>query len=43
MKAEAGAAETQIPEPGNIERTESSRKFTMIRLPGEILQAQMEN
>jgi ATP-dependent RNA helicase RhlE len=43
MKAEDGATETQIPKQDNIERTAASRKFTMTRLPGEILQAQMEN
>jgi ATP-dependent RNA helicase RhlE len=43
MKAEDGAAETQIPKQDSIERTATSRKFTMTRLPGEILQAQMEN
>ncbi len=43
MKAEDGPAETQIPKLDNIDRTESSRKFTMIRLPGEVLQAQMDS
>src|SRR5216684_3579956 len=43
MKAEDGPAETQIPKQDNIDRTESSRKFTMIRLPGEVLQAQMDS
>jgi ATP-dependent RNA helicase RhlE len=43
MKAEDGPAETQIWKPVNIERTATSRKFTMTRLPGEILQAQLDN
>jgi ATP-dependent RNA helicase RhlE len=43
MKAEDGPAEMQIPKQGYTQRAESPRKFTMIRLPGEILQAQMEN
>jgi ATP-dependent RNA helicase RhlE len=43
MKAEDGSADTPIQRQENIGRTESSRKFTMTRLPGEILQAQMEN
>jgi ATP-dependent RNA helicase RhlE len=42
MKAEDGAAETQTPNQDSIERSAASRKFTMTRLPGEILQAQME-
>src|SRR6202521_2720500 len=43
MKAEDGPAEMQIPKQGNIERSGTSRKFTITRLPGEILQAQMDN
>jgi ATP-dependent RNA helicase RhlE len=43
MKSEDGSTDTPIERQENIERTESSRKFTMIRLPGEVLQAQMEN
>jgi ATP-dependent RNA helicase RhlE len=43
MKAEDGPAETQIPKQDSIDRTESSRKFTMIRLPGEVLQARMDS
>jgi len=43
MNAEDGPAETQIPKQDNVARTESSRKFTMARLPGEFLQAQMDN
>jgi ATP-dependent RNA helicase RhlE len=43
MRAEDGPAETQIRKQDNIDRAESSRKFTMIRLPGEVLQAQMDN
>ncbi|MFI5057881.1 MAG: DEAD/DEAH box helicase [Candidatus Acidiferrales bacterium] len=43
MRTEDGPAETQIPKQENIGRSETSRKFTMIRLPGEILQAQMDS
>jgi ATP-dependent RNA helicase RhlE len=41
MRTEDGPAETQ--RQGNIDRPEPIRKSTMIRLPGEVLQAQMDN
>jgi hypothetical protein len=43
MKTEDGAADTPIQRQENIGRTATSRKFTMTRLPGEILQAQMDS
>ena len=43
MRAEGGPVETQIRKQDNIDRAEPIRKSTMIRLPGEVLQAQMEN
>jgi ATP-dependent RNA helicase RhlE len=43
MKAEEGSPNTPIQGQENIGRIEASRKFTMVRLPGEILQAQMDS
>jgi ATP-dependent RNA helicase RhlE len=43
MKSEDSSADTPIQRQENIGRTATSRKFTMTRMPGEILQAQMEN
>ena len=43
MRVEGGPDDTQIPKRDNTGRTEPIRKSTMVRLPGEVLQAQMEN